>query len=299
LLSRESPHVRRARRAVLLCVFLAGATARSVHGQTGTSPDIVAEAGVAAGRSVSAARAGTPAARAAWFAGAAIISPPFRLGRNWDTSAVARVAREAVLGAARVDGGVAPAYFDAVRASLSLWFVHTSGAFDVAIVGRYAETRIDSSQPVAPAENDNGNWTFLVDATVHARWYARRDAAAPPAHRRLMPVIDVDAGIKHDRRLHRAGDLQPYDDPTGRVGAGVFVAVWRFRDSDGVPRVVVGGRAEFETALRAGIRLPSAARVLLRAYLDVRRLAATARTANTRDGRSRKSDATGKERLDE
>src|SRR5690349_99827 len=115
LLSRERHPVRRAHRAVLLGVFLAGATARSVHGQTGTSPDIVAEAGVAAGRSVSAVRAGTPAARAAWFAGAAVISPPFHLGRNWDTSAVARVAREAVLGAARVDGGVAPAYFDAVR----------------------------------------------------------------------------------------------------------------------------------------------------------------------------------------
>jgi len=72
----------------------------------------------------------------------------------------ARLAREPEPGMAKVGGRIVAACFDAIRASGSLVFVHASGPFDVAIVGRYAETRIDSSQPLTPAANDNALWTF-------------------------------------------------------------------------------------------------------------------------------------------
>lgn len=250
---------------MVLGLLLTSTAARSAVAQTAAGPVLLADVGVADGGSAS----GPSTRDADWLAGATIASAPLPMGRNWEFSVAARLAREPVLGMARAGRDVAPAYFDAVRASGFLRFVHTSGAFDVAIVGRYAETRMDRSQSRVPAENDNGPWTFLFEATTHFRFYAERDAAASPRQRRLMPVVDVYGGVKHDRRFHREGDLQPYDDPTGRALGGVFVAAWRWLDAGGLPRIVVGGGADFETALRTGVRLPSAGRVLLRAVVDV------------------------------
>lgn len=240
-----------------------------------SAPFVFADAGVVDGGNLSGAATTLGTAAASWFGGITVASAPLAMGRNWDFSVDARLAREPVVGMARVADGIVPAYFDALRASGSLNFVHTSGPFDVAIVGRYGETRQDVAQRLAVAHNDNGPWTFLFEATAHLRVYSPRDAAAPHALRRLMPIVDVHGGVKHDRRFHRTADIEPYDDPTGRVLGGVFVAAWRHRDGEGVPVVVVGAGADFETALRTGVRLPSAARAFARASFDLRRLAAT------------------------
>lgn len=258
-------------------LLLASAATRSARAQTSGGPDLLAEVGVADGGSLSGVALGIPKTSATWFAGATVASAPILMGRGWDFSVAARLAREPVLGMVRAGDRIAPAYFDALRASASLMFVHTSGPFDVAIAGRYAETRIDRSQTADPARNDNGLWTFLFEATAHVRWYAAGDAAAAPARRRLVPIVDLYGGVKHDRRFHRHGDLQPYDDPTGRALGGLFVAAWRWRGRDGAPWGTIGGGVDVETALRSGVRLPSAGRAFLRAAFDLRRLAATAR----------------------
>jgi len=84
-----------------------------------------------------------------------------------------------------------------------------------------------------------------------------------------MPRLDIYGGVKHDRRYHRNGDLDPYDDPTGRVLGGLFFSVWQRQGSDGLPLLLVGGGADFETALRTGVRLPSAGRVFLKASVNL------------------------------
>jgi hypothetical protein len=247
-------------------LLFAGSAVATVRGQTIAGPDVFAEVGLASD--------GRESARAAaWFAGASIASAPVSLGRHWDVTATGGIAREPVAAMARGAEGIVPAYFDAVRVSASLSFVHAAGAFDVEIVGRYAETRLDPAQQLPSAENDNGLWTFLFDAASHLRWYAPRDRRVPAGRRRLAPLVDVFGGIRHDRRFHRAGDLAPYDDPTGRVFGGLTVGVWYWRDSDGAPRLAVRAGAEFETALRSGVRLPSTGRIFVVGDIDVRRLA--------------------------
>ncbi len=250
---------------MLLALLLLGTGGEFAHAQAVSGPEIFADGGVVEGGSTA------PAAPAAWFGGVTVASTPLRMGRNWHFSTSTGLSREPALGMTVAGGRVAPVYFDAVRATGSLWFVHTSGPFDVAIVGRYAETRIDEAQEAAPARNDTGLWTFLFEATAHLRVYAHRDADAPAAARRLMPALDVYGGVKHDRRFHRNGDLDPFDDPTGRAIGGVFVSAWRRLDAAGLPRIVVGGGGDFETALRTGVRLPGGGRAFVRADVAVRR----------------------------
>ncbi len=262
-------------RARILILILAISTAAPLRAQTVAGPDVFADAGVSDGSGASSS--GDADHSVGWIAGVTVTSAPATLGRHWDVDLAGRVAREPVVAMRRTAGGIAAAYVDAIRLSASISFVHASPAFDVAIVGRYAETRLDDEPRLPLAENDNGSWTFLFDAATHVRWYAPRDRGVPTARRRLVPLVDVFAGVRHDRRLHRAGDLQPYDDPTGRLLGGAFVGVWRWRGADGAPRLGVRGGADFEAALRSGVRLPSAGRILVLADFDVRRLAGSVR----------------------
>lgn len=245
----------------------------SARAQPVARVDVLGDAGVSAGGGVADGSRGLPPGGPSWLAGVSVMSRPKSLGRSWHFSMGAGLEREPVVGMARVPHGVAPAYFDVVRGSGTLWFVHTSGPFDVAIAGRYAETWMGDNQRATRAANDNGAWTFMFEATAHLRMYAPRDTNAPVGVRRLMPVVDLFGGVKHDRRLHRFGDLDPFDDPTGRVIGGAFVSAWRSRGDDGRPRITVGAGVDFETALRTGVRLPSAGRAFIRTQVDLRRLA--------------------------
>jgi hypothetical protein len=254
-----------ASRALWLLVF-AAACGPPLGAQSISGPDVFADVDVTDSRNA--------ASDTGLVIGVTVVSPPIVLGRHWDLSVTVRVSREPVVAMAREGDEIVPAYIDAWRLSASIGFAHTAHAIDLDIVGRFAETRMDDAPQLTIAENDNGPWTFLFDASTHVRGYLPRDRGLPQAQRRLAPIVEVFGGVRHDRRFHRAGDLQPYDDPTGRLFGGVVVGAWRWRRADGAPRLVVQAGGDFETALRAGMRLPSTGRIFVLAVVDLRRMTA-------------------------
>ena len=85
-----------------------------------------------------------------------------------------------------------------------------------------------------------------------------------------MSIVHGYVGIKHDQRLHRAGDLSGFDDPTGRLEGGLFVTPWRLTNAHGERVMAAGAGVDGEAAVRGGERLPSGFRVFLRADVDLR-----------------------------
>ena len=81
----------------------------------------------------------------------------------------------------------------------------------------------------------------------------------------LDPLLRASVGIRHDERFHRAGDLQPFNDPTGRVFFGFAPHPVR------AAAVSAGGGFEFEGAWRGAHRLPSGYRVFAESTVDLRR----------------------------
>jgi hypothetical protein len=75
----------------------------------------------------------------------------------------------------------------------------------------------------------------------------------------IDPLVDVYAGLRHDQRLHRAGDLSALRDPTGRIVLGA--SAYPFRRG----RFSAGASLEFERAWLGVSRLPSALSVELSA----------------------------------
>jgi hypothetical protein len=89
----------------------------------------------------------------------------------------------------------------------------------------------------------------------------------------LDPLAHAYAGIRHDQRFHRAGDLAGFDDPTARVFLGFDLNPIRIADrrteGSGNALFTFGGGFEFEGALRGPSRLPSGFRFVLRGDLDL------------------------------
>ena len=102
-----------------------------------------------------------------------------------------------------------------------------------AVVGRFAETRLDRAQRLIRAANTIDDWAFLVDAVVDVRWYGPRDTPAFERDRSQSSIVRAFAGVQHNQRFHRAGDLQGFDDPTGRVVGGIYVTPWQHRNVRG------------------------------------------------------------------
>jgi hypothetical protein len=251
---------------VAFAILLVIATATFVSGQTVDSATVVVDAGVDG----PAARDADPAgARAAWFVGAIVESSRVAMGREWHFSAAAAFRREPTLGMTRDGTRIAAAYLDALAGSVALRFAHTSGSVETAIVGRLAETRVDAGQRVVVAANTIGASTFVADAMVDIRWNRRgrrSSASASP----LRAIVDGYVGVKHDQRFHRAGDLSDFDDPTGRLEMGMFIAPWRLVDANGHVLMTAAAGVDGETALRTGRRLPSGVRMWGRAEVDLR-----------------------------
>jgi hypothetical protein len=91
---------------------------------------------------------------------------------------------------------------------------------------------------------------------------------------RLMPVVRAWAGVRHDQRFHRAGDLAAFDDPTGRLFFGAVVNAIRIagrsaKERGGSTLFAIGGGFEWERALRGANQLPSGFRAMLSADLDL------------------------------
>jgi hypothetical protein len=166
-----------------------------------------------------------------------------------------------------------PAYKSAWIVSQSFSFNRVSGAVESAIVGRVGATRIDIADAAA---NGIAEWALLFDARAELRWHGRDVWLTRLSAQTLDPLVQSYVGIRHDQRFHRAGDLSPYDDPTGRLFFGFVVTPIRVHDplgeGGGNTLLTVGGGFEFEGAVRGPTSLPSGYRIQTGVNVDLRRL---------------------------
>jgi hypothetical protein len=165
---------------------------------------------------------------------------------------------------------VAAGYASGLGTSLALWLAHTSGPSEIAVVGRAGAARLDADANVV--SNDIGQTAAFFDALVDFRWYRGGAPASLHNSQRLMPAAHTYAGVRHDQRFHRAGDLAGFDDPTGRVILAGELSVVRIADrragAGGATLFTVDGGVEFERALRGAHPMPSGFRVFVRGNLD-------------------------------
>jgi hypothetical protein len=248
-------------------VVFASAVTATLNAQ-GLSPlDVVADAGVTDGGATSERAPGDP--NATWFAGVTAETARLPMPHRWDFSADGAIRREPALAMVHNGAAIVPAYLDAIASSATIRFAHALGSIETAIVARLAGTRLDRDQRLTSADNTIGNWTFFADAVGELRWYGRSGRALSDGHP-PAPLVSVYAGVKHDQRFHRAGDLSNFDDPTGRLEGGFFIAPWRLANGDGAHVMSAGGGVDAETALDGRQRLPSAFRVFLSMEVDLR-----------------------------
>jgi hypothetical protein len=256
----------------LMTLLLVAVAARPIGAQPAASPiDVMVDGGVLGAGPAAWHRVEGAPAHVTWFGGLTARTARVPLGRGWNFSAAAALRREPAFALARSAATVTPAYFDALTASTAIHFSHISGRFETAAVGRFAETRLDRAQRLTRAANTIDDWAFLVDAVLDVRWYRRRDAPSLVPDRSRSPIVSAFVGVQHNQRLHRAGDLQGFDDPTGRVVGGIDVTPWQLRNIRGERVMTVGGAMDVEAAIRGGERLPAGLRLSLRVELDLRR----------------------------
>jgi hypothetical protein len=127
--------------------------------------------------------------------------------------------------------------------------------------------------PAVVAANDMAEWALFFDGSIDFRWYVRNVWLVHLATEPLDPLVHIYAGVKHDQRFHRAGDLAGFDDPTGRIFFGFGVNPIRVTDrrteGSGNALFTLGGGFEFEGAVRQTNRLPSGFRVVLCGSVDL------------------------------
>ena len=171
-------------------------------------------------------------------------TPHVDIGRGWDISVDGSVGWQPLFVMIKTapTSPVAPGYADGLltaggfRIAHALTKTRTRTRTTIAIVGRVGSAWIGSGG-AALASNDVSAWAARFDGGVAFSW---RD-----------PLLDIHAGLRHDQRLHRAGDLSDFRDPTGRivVGAGAYPI--------GVGWFAAGASFEYERAMPGTNRLPS------------------------------------------
>lgn len=200
---------------------------------------------------------------------------PSHLGLGWWAGFGLRLGRQPVLAMVTSKGGAEPIYKSGTSISTELRFAKASRVVELAAVSRAGATRIDlapitilsggATRVYSAAANDIDEWALFFDARVDLRWYDREVWANRLTMVTLDPLLRASVGIRHDERFHRAGDLQPFNDPTGRVFFGFALHPLR------AGAVSAGGGFEFEGALRGAHRLPSGYRVFAEGTVDLRR----------------------------
>lgn len=208
------------------------------------------------------------------FAGVASEVRPLDLGLGWAAGVGLQAGRQPVLAMVRGDTGAEPMFKNATVVATELRFAKDSRTLELSAVSRAGATRIDLSpvrreedsvtRTYIAAANDRDEWALFFDARFEARWYGREVWATRLNMRTLDPLLRASVGIRHDERFHRTGDLQPFNDPTGRVFFGFAFHPVR------AGRVGAGGAFEFEGALRGANRLPSGYRLAAEGTLDLR-----------------------------
>jgi hypothetical protein len=169
---------------------------------------------------------------------------------------------------------------------MAIRIAHATRSTETAMVGHVGASRVSSDLVVAGsgnqaqtlliAANDIGPWAFFFDGMLDFRWYARDVSTVHRTGQPLDPLVNVFVGARHNQRFHRAGDLSPFNDPTGRLVFGFEVNPIRVTDGNTTDRrtwFTVGGGVEFDGAIRATDRLPSGFRAVLVAKVDLVTLA--------------------------
>jgi hypothetical protein len=251
---------------VLLTIALAFVGVAPICAQSLRPVSVLVDGGVVAGGATSDPAPGDP--YTTWFAGVTAETARVAMPHHWDFSAAAAFRREPTLTMVRVAPAILPAYLDAIATSATLRFAHTSGSVETALVARIAGTRLDHDQRLTVADNTIGDWTFFADAIGELRWYGPGGRALRGGHPPL-PLVSAYVGVKHDQRFHRAGDLSNFDDPTGRIEGGFFIAVWRRANRHGADAISIGAGANVEAALDGDNRLPGGFRVFARTAIDL------------------------------
>jgi hypothetical protein len=255
-----------------MTLLLVAAAVLPIRGQALAPPiDVIVDGGILGGGPTDGRPAEGVPTHVTWSGGLTARSRRVSLGRSWDFSGDAALRREPAFALGRSAATVAPAYFDALTVSTTIQFAHGSRAFETAVVGRFAETRLDRAQRVMRATNTIDDWAFLVDVVVDVRWFGPGNTPTSEPNRWRSSTVRGYVGVQHNQRLHRAGDLQRFDDPTGRVVGGIYVTPWQRRNVRGQRVMAAGGGMDIETAIRRGERLPAGFRVLVRAEVDVHR----------------------------
>jgi hypothetical protein len=202
---------------------------------------------------------------------------PLDLGLGW-TAAIGTVAGyQPVLAMVMPDlGGAEPIAKRGTTIATELRFAKSSRVAELAAVAGVGATRIDlapvtvrdggSTRVYRAAANDIDEWALRFDARFELRWYDRDVWVHRLAMTTLDPLLRASVGIRHDERFHRTGDLQPFNDPTGRVFFGISLRPVRARV------ISAGGAFEFEGALRGDHRLPSIYRASIDTVVDLRRV---------------------------
>jgi hypothetical protein len=207
------------------------------------------------------------------------------IGGGFDFGLAFDVGREPLLVMVKTatSAAVIPAYINGLTTSTGFRVASRSTSTETAIAGRVGATRLGSdstvigsggqAEPAVIAANDMAEWALFFDASIDFRWYVRDLWLAHLATQPLDPLVHIYAGVKHDQRFHRAGDLAAFDDPTGRIFFGFGVNPIRVADrgteGSGNTLFTVGGRFEFEGAVRETDRLPSGFRLLLAVDVDL------------------------------
>ena len=188
------------------------------------------------------------------------------IGRGWNFALAFDAGRQPLFAMVKTASAasVMPAYLNGLTTRAGFRIGRATTTTETAIVGRFGTARIDSVD-ARPASNDVGAWSALFDGQVDFRWYGHDVRLAYLEATTLAPIVDVYAGLKHDQRFHRAGDLGGFRDPTGRVVLGASVYPIR------VAWLSVGGGVDFEGALPGTDRLPSGFRIVLAGRVDLRR----------------------------
>lgn len=200
---------------------------------------------------------------------------PLDLGLGWGAALGLSAGRRPVLTMVTSSQATEPVYRNATSVFTELRFAKASRMVELAAVSRAGANRIDlapmtirtagTTQVYAPAANDIDEWALAFDARLEVRWYDREVWANQLAMETLDPLLRASVGIRHDERFHRTGDLQPFNDPTGRVFFGFALHPVR------AAAVSAGGGFEFEGALRGAHRLPSGYRVFVESTMDLGR----------------------------
>jgi hypothetical protein len=187
------------------------------------------------------------------------------VGRGWDFALAFDAARQPLFVMVKTtSAAVMLASLDGLATHGGFRIGRATTTTETAIVGRIGAARVDSVD-ARPASNDIRAWAAVFDGQVDFRWYGRDARLAHGDATTLAPMVDVHAGLRHDQRFHRAGDLAGFRDPTGRMVLGADVYPIR------VARLAFGGGIALEGALPGIDRLPSGFNIVLAGRLDFRR----------------------------